>query len=482
MLAWMGYAMLAAAVLGVAARLIDFAVAGRSGRRRVLWAGVFLASAAGPIVFSVTRGLSTAVVAEDGIGAASVASGRKGPIVSDRVLGSAWLAASALFALGLVATQRRLRRRLGVCPSRVVDGERVLVSPDFGPAVVGVVRPQIVLPEWALAMHESDRRIIVAHETEHRQAHDPLLAAVALIVVVALPWNAALWWQLRRLRLAIEIDCDRRVVSRHSHDPHTYLRLLLATRTSRVTPPMAMAMAAMRSALGRRVEALVDGRPRSVVRRLSALAAAVVLAAGIVSVPAPRLSIGRAAVDDASAAVSPMLPRPALTLARFDSSQTRIIAPVTPPAVAPPRHEQTGSREGRGYGRSDSAPMVGGRRDTVPTAAPSGWIVVPGAVRNGRILVRNAAGNRGMLLPISDPAGIVSVPSPRPTLVPATVAGASAAEAPLASSTTPALPTPPNRRIVVPGAAQDGRILVRNAAGNRMVLLPISDSPPPSPP
>jgi beta-lactamase regulating signal transducer with metallopeptidase domain len=301
MLAWMVYAMLAAAALGVIAWLIDFAVAGRFGRRRVLWAGVFLASAVGPIVFSVTRG----IVAEEDVGAAPAAS--EAPIVSDRVLGSAWLAASAIFAVWLVATQRRLRRRLRACPSRIADGERVLVSPDFGPAVVGVVRPQIVLPEWALTMREADRRIIVAHETEHRQAHDPLLAAVALIVAVALPWNAALWWQLRRLRLAIEIDCDRRVVSRHGHDPHAYGMLLLATRerASRVTPVIAMAMAAIRSGLGRRVEALVDGRPRSVGRRLSALAAAVVIAAEIVSVPAPRLSIVRGTVVGASAAAAP---------------------------------------------------------------------------------------------------------------------------------------------------------------------------------
>ena len=303
MLAWMGYAMLAAAALGVAGWLIDFSVPGRFGRRRVLWAGVFFASAVGPVVLSVTRGIPAAVVAEVDGGAAPAASGRKEPIVSDRVLGSAWLTVSAVFALWLVATQRRLRRRLRGCPSRIVDGERVLVSSDFGPAVVGVGRSQIVLPEWALAMRESDQRIILAHETEHRQAHDPLLAAAALIVVAALPWNAALWWQLRRLRLAIEIDCDRRVVSRHGHDPHAYGMVLLATRAraSRITPATAMAMSAMRSELGRRVDALVDGRPRSVVRRSSALAAAVVLAAGIVSAPAPRLSMARAAVVDASA-------------------------------------------------------------------------------------------------------------------------------------------------------------------------------------
>ena len=301
MLAWMGYAMLAAAALGVTAWLVDFAAGGRFARRRVLWAAVLLASAVGPIVFSVTRG-TPGIAEQKGGAGAPAASERKEPIVSDRALGSAWLTASALLVLWLVATQRRLQRRLRGCGSRIVEGERVLVSSDFGPAVVGVGRSQIVLPEWALAMGERERRIIVAHETEHRQAHDPLLAAVALIVVAALPWNVALWWQLRRLRLAIEIDCDRRVVSRHGHDPHAYGMVLLATRerASSVTPALAIAMAAMRSELGRRVEALVAGRPRSRVRRLSAGAAAVLLAAGIVSVPAPRLSLARAAVVDTS--------------------------------------------------------------------------------------------------------------------------------------------------------------------------------------
>jgi len=307
MLAWMGYAMLAAAALGLTAWLIDFAVGGRFRRRRVLWAVVLLASAVGPIVLSVTRG----IVAKEHV-AEPTASGRgrgtEAPIVSDRVLASAWLAASAIVALWLVGTQLRLRRRLRVYPSRIVDGERVLVSSAFGPAVVGAVRPKIVLPEWALAIGERDRRIIVAHETEHRQARDPLLASVALVVVTALPWNAALWWQLRRLRLAIEIDCDRRVISRHGHDPHAYGMLLLATRerASGVTPALAMAMTAMRSGLGRRVEALVDGPPPSAVRRLSAVATAIALGACVVSAPAPRLSLTRASVADASAASAPL--------------------------------------------------------------------------------------------------------------------------------------------------------------------------------
>ena len=386
MLAWMGYATLAAGVLALTAWLIDFALAGRLARRRVIWAGVFAASALGPIVVSVTRGTPTAVVVKDPRGGPE-ANWRNAPFLSDRVLGSAWLAASAIVALWLIASQRRLRRRLGVYPSRIVDGERVLVSSDFGPAVVGVVRPHIVLPEWALGVGESERRIIVAHETEHRQARDPLLLAVALIVVVAFPWNVALWWQLRRLRLAIEIDCDRRVVSRYGHDALAYGMLLLATRerASSLTTALATAMAAMRSGLGRRVEALLDERPRSAMRRLSAVGAAGVLAAGIVSVPAPRLFLARPAVPPSGdsaivvvrgPSIRVMLPRQALTSARPDSSL---------------RYRRL--TEGTGERRSGGA----GSASTIE----SRWIT-RGATSNRRLVQSRTAPNRWMLVPIPD--------------------------------------------------------------------------------
>jgi beta-lactamase regulating signal transducer with metallopeptidase domain len=454
MLAWMGYSMLAAAALGVTAWLIDFAVAGRLGRRRVLWAVVFLASAIGPVVLSATRGIRTTVVAEND-GAVMKASGRKAPIVSDRVLGSAWLAVSAVVALGLVATERRLRRRLRDCPSRIVDGERVLVSADFGPAVVGLVRPQIVLPEWALATRESDQRIIVAHETEHRQARDPLLAAVALIVVAALPWNAALWWQLRRLRLAIEIDCDRRVVSAHGHDPHAYGILLLATRdrASRITPVLAMAMAAMRSALGRRVEALVGARPRSAARRLSAVAAAVVLATGMLSVPAPRLFMVRAAVVDAWAAEPP--------LARSTTSAAASPSAISnTPASAPPVLRQASTPSNASGGRPRRSAAVS------PSAGAAGSVSGP--------TIRVIGSSVRAILP--PPALTLSQPD------------SSARHRRLMEGTEErrggrggAVATVESRWITS-GAATNRRILRSNPAGNRWILLPPQDSLRPSPP
>ncbi|HEU4653702.1 MAG TPA: DUF3471 domain-containing protein, partial [Steroidobacteraceae bacterium] len=38
------------------------------------------------------------------------------------------------------------------------------------------------------------------------------LLTIALCLLVFMPWNVPLWWQLRRLRYAIEVDCDTRVL------------------------------------------------------------------------------------------------------------------------------------------------------------------------------------------------------------------------------------------------------------------------------
>jgi hypothetical protein len=54
--------------------------------------------------------------------------------------------------------------------------------------------------------------MVIAHEESHLAAHDPQVLTVALFLLVLMPWNLPLWWQLHRLRYAIEVDCDARVL------------------------------------------------------------------------------------------------------------------------------------------------------------------------------------------------------------------------------------------------------------------------------
>src|SRR5262249_13025835 len=131
---------------------------------------------------------------------------------SDRLLTTVWMgmtvAVIAYFAGGmllLIWMRRRWR------PQRIL-GVDVLVSQRTGPALVGAVSPAIVVPEWALEMDASQLSLMLRHEEEHRRVGDAQLLAAAQMVLMVMPWNVALWWQILRLRAAVELDCDARVL------------------------------------------------------------------------------------------------------------------------------------------------------------------------------------------------------------------------------------------------------------------------------
>ncbi|HEV2146467.1 MAG TPA: M56 family metallopeptidase, partial [Longimicrobiaceae bacterium] len=184
--------------------------------------------------------------------------------------------------LGALSLRRRGWRRA------TVAGVPVLVSASTGPAVVGFLRGRIVLPEWALAWDGERQRMMVEHEREHLRARDPLLLLLAFTAAAAFPWNAALWWQLRRLRLAMEVDCDARVLRRHS-DVRAYGLLLL--EVGRVASSGRLPLVALTeppSFLERRIHAMtrpvLQGRIRRAVLSTAICAGALALAAAI---PAP---------------------------------------------------------------------------------------------------------------------------------------------------------------------------------------------------
>ena len=136
-----------------------------------------------------------------------------------------WISSAVTAALFAIAIWRLVQRRRAWHQTSM-DGHSVLVSEAEGPAIVGFVRSAIVVPRWALNESERVRSLIMAHELEHQRAGDHLLSALTLLAIVAQPWNPAVWWIARRLRVALEVDCDARVLRRGS-DPRTYGLLLL---------------------------------------------------------------------------------------------------------------------------------------------------------------------------------------------------------------------------------------------------------------
>ncbi|MET0395986.1 MAG: M56 family metallopeptidase [Longimicrobiaceae bacterium] len=302
-LTWMLYCTLVAALLGLGAAALERALGALGGATRGAWAAAILLSAAFPVALPRLMELRAAPVAsgaagavgESGaprIGAPAAPSGPTALEAADLLLLPAWGLASAGLVLAGCALLLVLRVRRRGWRRAVVAGEAVLVSAATGPAVVGFLRGSIVLPEWALGWDEERQRMMVEHEREHLRARDPLLFLLALVCAAAVPWNAALWWQLRRLRLAVEVDCDARVLRRRP-DVRAYGLLLLEVgRLASSGRVPVLALTEPPSFLERRIRTMTSRTPERSFRRAvlpaAVCAGALVLAAAL---PAPRSGV-----------------------------------------------------------------------------------------------------------------------------------------------------------------------------------------------
>ena len=122
-------------------------------------------------------------------------------------MGSAAALAAVCAVLFSVARARRRWARTRV------DGSVVYVSRNFGPALVGIASPRVVIPSWVLESDTAARAAILRHEQEHARAYDHLALLYATLVAAVFPWSPAIWWMCRRLRAAVEMDCDQRVIA-----------------------------------------------------------------------------------------------------------------------------------------------------------------------------------------------------------------------------------------------------------------------------
>jgi beta-lactamase regulating signal transducer with metallopeptidase domain len=136
------------------------------------------------------------------------------PPSTERVLLVAWLLASTALLIAFVAVHRRFATRRAHWPVQTLLDTPVRVADDIGPAVIGVTRAEIVVPQWLLSRDAREQQLVLTHEREHVRLRDPLVLAIAQAVIVLLPWHPAVWWMASRLRLAVELDCDRRVLQR----------------------------------------------------------------------------------------------------------------------------------------------------------------------------------------------------------------------------------------------------------------------------
>ncbi|MCC7001971.1 MAG: TonB family protein [Gemmatimonadaceae bacterium] len=199
------------------------------------------------------------------------------PFAVDRAVALLWLAASASAFIYFFGGYRRQRALLATAPQVEVRDVPVRLSDDFGPAVVGVRRAEIVVPRWLLTRHPAEQHLVITHEVEHLRAQDPALLSVAAATTVLLAWSPIAWWSFARLRLAAELDCDARVLRRGTPTDVYGALLIDLTAASQSVRLGALAFAERPSQLERRLVAMTD-RPASTSRRRIALTSAAAVA------------------------------------------------------------------------------------------------------------------------------------------------------------------------------------------------------------
>ena len=199
-----------------------------------------------------------------------------------------WLLNSAaMLALWTLASMRT-HRVIKQSAQAVVNGRVVCVTDAHGPAVFGYFRPRILVPRSLLEQPAQLQSIVIQHEQQHIDARDPVLLLVATALLCLMPWNVALWWQLRRLRFAVETDCDARVL-RAGTEPIAYGEVLLTMgQRSSSFSAGAVALTEPVSQLERRIRIMINGRPRRqawLLGLLGLLAATFVFAATSLNAP-----------------------------------------------------------------------------------------------------------------------------------------------------------------------------------------------------
>ena len=277
MLAWMLYAVMVSLLLSVGAFLAE-----RAARLKRAWhaldldhrdhrvAGVADADLLGrfelPDVVRRTRGQQVRGVAPGHIaaacrrpcwiaGSAEPADWRNSRTHPSSNCGSA---SPVAMLLALIAQRRApVPAQAANGDTRTVSGASVFVTNDVGPAVVGLMRPRIVVPRWVTMALPSHQAAVIAHEQSHLDARDPQLFTLALALLVFMPWNLPLWWQLRRLRYAIEIDCDARVLKGGVDPAHYGETLIVVGEHQSAYVGAVAAMSESKSFLEERIEHMI---------------------------------------------------------------------------------------------------------------------------------------------------------------------------------------------------------------------------------
>ena len=287
------------AIAGFAWLLLRIARRQHSGTRFVVWFAALLAVAALPFVphSTVTSGTGSggstvfALPASFGVGVAVA-----------WLLIASWAVARIAFGLWNV---RRLREAsVAIAEPEMVPAVREAVQAMQAmrrveirqsaavtvPTAIGLFKPMILLPLWAIAeLPAEELRVVLFHEFAHLRRWDDWTNLAQKLIRTILFFHPAVWWIERRLALEREMACDDLVLA-ETENPREYAECLVSLAeksAARRTLALAQAVIGRAKETAQRLARILDGN-----RRVGTFAlkpalglTAVLAAAGIVALP-----------------------------------------------------------------------------------------------------------------------------------------------------------------------------------------------------
>lgn len=145
---------------------------------------------------------------------------------------SLWAPADALVALWLLGAVALLVRS-------IVTTRRVAADPSIGPALVGVLRPRLVLPaDFETRFDAQERALILAHEEFHRVSGHTVVNALVEVARCANWFNPLVHLAAVRIRTDQELACDAAVIGARPDQRRAYAHALLKTQVASAFLPL----------------------------------------------------------------------------------------------------------------------------------------------------------------------------------------------------------------------------------------------------
>ncbi|HJR75234.1 MAG TPA: M56 family metallopeptidase [Luteimonas sp.] len=234
--------------------------------------------------------------------------------------GAAWQLARQAKGYGslrrIIAASTRSRALERAYRPFIRSDVEIRLCASFGPAVAGVLRPKILIPEsLAASLPDEAMRAVILHEASHIRRKDTAAHALQKIVEALFWWNPILRWMGTTLDVSREIACDIEA-SRLCETPADYADALL-TAIEHVVPTRSVRLA---SALGvadavrtldQRIDGVIETRTASGATAklasaavLLSMAAACVAAEALSRPLAPIPAVPKAAAVEAPAEIA----------------------------------------------------------------------------------------------------------------------------------------------------------------------------------